>query len=181
MRIGISDEGLVHFHMTEDCLRKTYQVMYDTYNAIFTRLGLEFRAVLADTGSIGGSSSHEFHVLASAGEDSIAFSDQSEYAANIEMAEAMVIGDKRPARNKPKQRLPPGFPVPSRKFAQLGVTADRVVNADRAWRNRRWQTHACRNSSARRQDAEHDQGREDRGVESPLRMATDAEIRDALG
>lgn len=84
------------FHMTEACLGKTYQVMYDTYCAIFSRLGLEFRPVLADTGSIGGSSSHEFHVLASAGEDSIAFSDQSDYAANIEMAEAMIIGDVRP-------------------------------------------------------------------------------------
>jgi len=65
--------------------------MYGAYSRIFERLGLEFRAVLADTGAIGGSLSHEFHVLADSGEDAIAFSDQSDYAANVEMAEAKAI------------------------------------------------------------------------------------------
>ena len=63
--------------------------MHQAYTNIFTRLGLEFRPVIADTGSIGGSASHEFHVLANSGEDDIAFSDSSDYAANVEMAEAL--------------------------------------------------------------------------------------------
>jgi prolyl-tRNA synthetase len=79
------------FHMTQDSLNETYEAMYGAYSRIFERLGLEFRAVLADTGAIGGSLSHEFHVLADSGEDAIAFSDQSDYAANVEMAEAMVL------------------------------------------------------------------------------------------
>ncbi|MFC3094702.1 proline--tRNA ligase [Alteromonas sediminis] len=74
------------FHLTQDCLQNTYDRMYQAYNAIFKRMGLEFRAVIADSGSIGGSTSHEFHVLAESGEDSIVFSDQSDYAANVEMA-----------------------------------------------------------------------------------------------
>jgi prolyl-tRNA synthetase len=77
------------FHTTRESLAETYQVMYDTYSRIFTRLGLHFRAVQADTGSIGGFASHEFHVLADSGEDDIAFSNLSQYAANTEMAEAM--------------------------------------------------------------------------------------------
>jgi len=85
------------FHLNEASLQQTYDVMYSTYSNIFTRLGLDFRPVLADTGSIGGNSSHEFHVLAESGEDDIAFSDSSDYAANVEMAEALVIGDSRPA------------------------------------------------------------------------------------
>ncbi|MGB3623721.1 proline--tRNA ligase [Ketobacter sp. MCCC 1A13808] len=85
------------FHLNEASLSATYDVMYQTYSTIFTRLGLNFRPVLADTGSIGGNSSHEFHVLAESGEDDIAFSDTSDYAANVEMSEALVIGDHRPA------------------------------------------------------------------------------------
>jgi prolyl-tRNA synthetase len=77
------------FHLSADCLAKTYQTMYDAYKRIFTRLGLRFRAVNADTGAIGGNASHEFHVLADSGEDAIAFSTDSDYAANIEMAEAV--------------------------------------------------------------------------------------------
>ena len=80
------------FHATRDSLAETYQVMYDTYTRIFTRLGLDFRAVQADTGSIGGFASHEFHVLAKSGEDNIAFSNVSSYAANVEMAEAVLVG-----------------------------------------------------------------------------------------
>src|SRR3546814_249810 len=84
------------FHLTADCLASTYHVMYEAYSRIFTRLGLRFRAVQADTGAIGGSASHEFHVLADSGEDAIAFSDASDYAANIEMAEALAPDKARP-------------------------------------------------------------------------------------
>jgi len=80
------------FHADRASLADTYQVMYDTYTRIFSRLGLDFRAVQADTGSIGGFASHEFHVLAKSGEDDIAFSNASSYAANIEMAEAVLVG-----------------------------------------------------------------------------------------
>ncbi|MFV2059277.1 MAG: proline--tRNA ligase [Gammaproteobacteria bacterium] len=79
------------FHIDEDSLKETYQLMHKTYCKIFDRIGLNYRPVDADSGSIGGSSSHEFHVLASSGEDAIAFSDGSEYAANVETAEAMAL------------------------------------------------------------------------------------------
>jgi len=82
------------FHVDQASLQETYDVMYDTYCRIFTRLGLNFRPVQADTGSIGGSGSHEFHVLASSGEDDIAFSTKSDYAANVEMAEAVLTGER---------------------------------------------------------------------------------------
>jgi prolyl-tRNA synthetase len=74
------------FHTTDESLADTYQQMFTAYCNIFTRLGLDYRAVIADSGSIGGSTSHEFHVLADSGEDAIAFSDSSDYAANVEMA-----------------------------------------------------------------------------------------------
>ena len=77
------------FHVDQACLEQTYQKMFDTYSSIFSAIGLNFRAVLADTGSIGGNASHEFHVLAESGEDNIAFSDSSDYAANVELAEAI--------------------------------------------------------------------------------------------
>lgn len=77
------------FHLDEASLADTYQSMYDAYTRIFTRLGLDFRPVIADNGSIGGTGSHEFHVLASSGEDDIVFSNASDYAANMEKAEAL--------------------------------------------------------------------------------------------
>ena len=84
------------FHIDADSLAQTYDIMYTAYSRIFDRLGLDYRAVEADTGSIGGSSSHEFHVLADSGEDAIAFSDSSSYAANVELAAANP-GSERPA------------------------------------------------------------------------------------
>jgi prolyl-tRNA synthetase len=85
------------FHLNRESLQTTYEAMFDAYSRIFDRLGLKFRAVLADTGTIGGSRSHEFHVLASSGEDAIAFSDESDYAANVELAEARPPEEPRPA------------------------------------------------------------------------------------
>lgn len=82
------------FHTTKESLQETYEVMYQTYSNIFSRLGLDFRAVQADTGSIGGSASHEFQVLAQSGEDDIVFSTESDFAANIELAEAVVQGER---------------------------------------------------------------------------------------
>ncbi len=83
------------FHTDENSLMQTYQLMYETYSRIFTRLGLKFRAVAADTGAIGGSGSHEFHVLAESGEDAIAFCPESDYAANIELARALSAQQER--------------------------------------------------------------------------------------
>ncbi|WP_108472726.1 proline--tRNA ligase [Rhodanobacter thiooxydans] len=85
------------FHLTQESLAETYAAMYQAYVRIFTRLGLTFRAVQADTGAIGGNASHEFQVLADSGEDAIAFSDGSDYAANLEKAEALAPSAARPA------------------------------------------------------------------------------------
>lgn len=92
------------FHASQESLQQTYDAMHTAYSAIFTRLGLGFRPVLADTGSIGGSHSHEFHVLAESGEDAIAFSSDSGYAANIEMAEAIAPAAQRPAPARPLEK-----------------------------------------------------------------------------
>ncbi|MCO6552756.1 MAG: proline--tRNA ligase [Gilliamella sp.] len=83
------------FHTTQESLQETYDEMYKAYSAVFTRAGLNFRAVRADTGSIGGNWSHEFQVLADSGEDDIVFSTESDYAANIEMAQALAPTQKR--------------------------------------------------------------------------------------
>jgi len=85
------------FHLGQESLAETYAAMYQAYVRIFTRLGLSFRAVQADTGAIGGNASHEFQVLADSGEDAIAFSDGSDYAANLEKAEALPPSVERPA------------------------------------------------------------------------------------
>ena len=88
------------FHVDQESLQQTYDLMHATYSRIFERCGLNFRPVAADTGSIGGSGSHEFHVLADAGEDAIAFSTESDYAANVELAEAIPAVSERPAPSK---------------------------------------------------------------------------------
>jgi len=84
------------FHLDEASLDQTYEIMHQTYCRIFSRLGLGYRPVHADTGSIGGKLSHEFHVLADSGEDAIAFSDTSDYAANVELAPALPTAEKLP-------------------------------------------------------------------------------------
>ncbi|MEK7795973.1 MAG: proline--tRNA ligase, partial [Pseudomonadota bacterium] len=93
------------FHANEASLMDTYKAMYDTYARIFQRVGLEFRAVEADTGSIGGNASHEFHVLADSGEDGIAICNQCHYAANVEMAPALPPMGKRPMPGKPMEAV----------------------------------------------------------------------------
>ncbi|MEI7036076.1 proline--tRNA ligase [Fulvimonas yonginensis] len=93
------------FHLDAASLGDTYALMYEAYTRIFTRLGLKFRAVQADTGAIGGNASHEFQVLADSGEDAIAFSDGSDYAANIEKAEALAPDAPRPAPQAPLVRV----------------------------------------------------------------------------
>lgn len=93
------------FHLNEASLQQTYQQMHKTYSRIFARLGLDFRAVQADTGTIGGHLSHEFHVMAESGEDAIAFSTASEFAANVEMVPAPAPGRQRPAPQRTLERV----------------------------------------------------------------------------
>ncbi|HVX03609.1 MAG TPA: proline--tRNA ligase [Rhodanobacteraceae bacterium] len=93
------------FDLTPEGLAESYRLMHDAYSRIFTRLGLKFRAVQADSGAIGGSASQEFHVLADSGEDALAFSDQSDYAANVERAEALAPAGPRPAPARPLTRV----------------------------------------------------------------------------
>src|SRR5947207_5457986 len=88
-----------------DGLKKSYKAMYDAYTRIFTRLGLEFRAVAADTGEIGGTGSHEFQVIAASGEDAIAYCPGSDYAANVELAEALAPATQRGAPSQPMKKV----------------------------------------------------------------------------
>ena len=93
------------FHMDQASLQQTYEDMHRAYSNIFSRIGLDFRPVMADSGSIGGSSSHEFHVLADSGEDAIAFSSEGSYAANIEKAAALPPSEPRPAATQDMQTV----------------------------------------------------------------------------
>jgi prolyl-tRNA synthetase len=93
------------FDLTPEGMAESYRIMHDAYTRIFTRLGLKFRSVQADTGAIGGSASQEFHVLADSGEDALAFSTESDYAANVERAEALAPAATRPAPTQPLTRV----------------------------------------------------------------------------
>jgi prolyl-tRNA synthetase len=118
------------FHLDQASLQDGYQAMYDAYVRIFTRLGLKFRAVLADSGSIGGSRSQEFHVLADSGEDAIAFSTESDYAANVELAEALAPAGGRPAPAEAMTRVhTPGIKTIAELCAFLNIPAERTVKA----------------------------------------------------
>ncbi len=116
------------FHCDQASLQETYDVMYAAYSRIFTRLGLKFRAVLADTGSIGGARSHEFHVLADSGEDAIAFSTGSNYAANVELAEAVAPQESRPARTEAMRKVAtPGKRTIAEVSEYLGITRQQIL------------------------------------------------------
>ena len=118
------------FHVDHESLEQTYQDMYDAYTAIFTRLGLTFRAVEADTGSIGGNHSHEFQVLADAGEDTIAYSDESNYAANIEMAEALAPKESRGEAKAPYSKVPtPGCHTVDEAAQALKIESNQVMKS----------------------------------------------------
>ncbi len=116
------------FHLDRDSLEETYQQMYATYARIFDRIGLAWRAVLADTGNIGGSKSHEFHVLADSGEDLIAFSTDGDFAANVELVPAPAPAGARPAANETMTTVD----TPTQHTIEevtdlLGLGADRVL------------------------------------------------------
>ena len=122
------------FHVDHASLAATYQDMYDAYARIFTRLGLKFRAVAADTGAIGGTGSHEFHVLADSGEDAIAFCPASDYAANIELAEALAPAAPRAAPAEAMKAVPtPGKKTCDDVAACLGLPLERTVKSVMLW------------------------------------------------
>ncbi len=116
------------FHLDVESLQQTYDVMHAAYSRIFERLGLQFRPVRADTGAIGGSYSHEFHVLASSGEDAIAFSTESDYAANVELAEALPPATSRPAPSAALERVAtPNVRSIAELETFLGISAERML------------------------------------------------------
>ena len=118
------------FHADYADLEREYRNMHDTYSRIFARLGLRFRAVAADTGSIGGTGSHEFHVLAESGEDAIAYCPQSDYAANVELAEAVAPRAPRPAPAASMQKVPtPGKTRCEDVASFLGLPLTQTVKA----------------------------------------------------
>ena len=116
------------FHANFASLEQTYRVMHDTYSRIFTRLGLKFRAVTADTGAIGGSGSHEFHVLADSGEDALAYCPTSDYAANVELAEAVAPTVLRAAATQAMRKVAtPGQKSIEEVAAFLEVTPQQIL------------------------------------------------------
>jgi len=116
------------FHADMESLAATYQVMHQAYCAIFDRLGLDYRPVEADTGAIGGAASHEFHVLADSGEDDIAFSDSSDYAANVELAEALAPSVERPAPGAAMEKVDtPNAKTIEELVAQFDLPMDKTV------------------------------------------------------
>ncbi len=168
------------FHLDEDSLKETYQVMYDTYLRIFTRLGLQFRAVLADTGAIGGTGSHEFHVLAQSGEDAIAYADAGDYAANVEMAEALAPAGERPGPTEELRLVDtPNAKTIAELVEQFGVAIEKTVKTLVV----RGEEDGSLVALLVRGDHELNAIKAAKlpGVASPLQMATEAEIRDAIG
>jgi prolyl-tRNA synthetase len=116
---------------------RSYQAMYDAYARIFTRMGLKFRTVAADTGAIGGSASHEFQVLADSGEDAIAWCPQSDYAANVELAEALAPAATRPPASESMQKVPTPDKSTCEEVAQLlNLPLARTVKCIMLWANR---------------------------------------------
>ncbi|TMO04804.1 proline--tRNA ligase [Pseudoalteromonas sp. S558] len=172
------------FHLSEECLDSTYQAMHKAYCNIFERLGLDYRPVIADTGSIGGSVSHEFHVLAESGEDAIAFSDGSDYAANIEKAEALAPNDPRPEASKELK----AFPTPDAKTINelkkhYGVKPHRGVKTLIVYGTPDENEVRGLVALVLRGDHELNELKAEKHplVDSPLEMATEADIVAAIG
>lgn len=115
------------FHITKESLQETYDIMHQTYSNIFTRLGLDFRPVAADTGSIGGSASHEFQVLATSGEDDVVFSTESDYAANIELAEAITVGERQAPTAEMQLIDTPNAKTINELVEQFGLPIEKTV------------------------------------------------------
>ncbi|WP_387689309.1 proline--tRNA ligase [Photorhabdus sp. RM71S] len=170
------------FHATQASLQETYDNMYEAYSKIFTRIGLDFRAVLADTGSIGGSASHEFQVLAASGEDDIVFSTESNYAANIELAEAVAPAHDRAVPTKEMHLVDtPNVKTIAELVEQFNLPIEKTVKT--------LMVHAAEGTSHKliallvRGDHELNEIKAEKLslVASPLAFATEEEIRSIVG
>jgi prolyl-tRNA synthetase len=165
------------FHVDYADLQREYRNMYDTYLRIFTRLGLKFRAVAADTGAIGGTESHEFHVLADSGEDAIAYCPQSDYAANVDLAEGVAPATARPPATENLTKVPTPGKTRCEDVAQLlGLPLVRTVKAIAVMHAETF------NLLLLRGDHELNEVKAQKlpGLD-PFRFATDAEIERHLG
>ena len=166
------------FHIDQASLNETYEEMHEAYSRILTRMELDFRPVLADSGSIGGSASVEFHVLAESGEDKIAFSSESEYAANVEMAEALAPASEDADLLATEELTTPGIKTIEDVCKALGVAANRTVK-----------TLIVKGSESNlvalvlRGDHQLNTIKAEKieGVASPLTMANEAEIKAEIG
>jgi len=170
------------FHIDEASLGETYEDMHSTYCKIFDRIGLDYRPVQADTGSIGGNASHEFHVLASSGEDDIAFSSDSDYAANIEFAEALAATTQRAAATKEMQLIEtPNAKSINELVEQFELNIEDTVKT--------LIVHADEQSEHKliallvRGDHELNEVKAEKleGIAAPLCFASDEEIHNAIG
>lgn len=171
------------FHADQASLQQTYDTMHAAYTAIFSRLGLDFRPVLADTGSIGGNHSHEFHVLAASGEDDIAFSNASDYAANVEMAEAMAPTGSRPTASTDMQEVAtPGQHSIEQVSRFLGVKPEQVAKTLIVLGEPDQNTTALV-ALVLRGDHELNAIKAEKlqGVASPLTFASEAQVKAILG
>lgn len=167
------------FHTSYDCMEQEYQNMFAAYSNMFTRMGLEFRPVLADTGSIGGEKSHEFHVLAPSGEDAIAFSDSSDYAANVELAEAVMPSAPRPDAQEELETIDtPNQHTINEISAFLDVPKNRCLKTLIVAGSETPVVALILRGDDELNEIKADKLKE---VESPIRFATDEEIKDALG
>jgi prolyl-tRNA synthetase len=165
------------FHADYADLQREYRNMYDTYVRIFMRLRLEFRAVAADSGTIGGATSHEFHVLADSGEDAIAFSPQSDYAANVELAEALAPAASRAAPSEPMKKVPtPGKTRCEDVAALLGIPLQRTVKALAVMHDETFALLLLRGDH----DLNEIKAQKVPGLD-PFRFATETEVKQRLG
>ena len=172
------------FHLNAESLNETYQDMHRAYCAIFDRLGLDYRPVQADSGAIGGSASHEFHVLASSGEDAIVFSTESNYAANIEKAEAVAPTGERPAPSEDmKEVSTPGQRTIEAISEFLSVDATRTVKTLLVKGEADDDGHSGLVALILRGDHSLNEIKAENlpGIAEPLTMATDEEIEAAVG
>ncbi|QBH95671.1 proline--tRNA ligase [Limnobaculum zhutongyuii] len=170
------------FHTTQESLQLTYDKMYDAYSKSFTRMGLDFRPVLADTGSIGGSSSHEFQVLAGSGEDDVVFSTDSDYTANMELAEAVAPSTGRAAPSEELRLVDtPDAKTINELVEQFNLPVEKTVKT--------LLVHAAEESGHKliallvRGDHELNEVKAQNQplVASPLTFASEEEIRAAIG
>ena len=172
------------FHLNAESLNETYELMHRTYCAIFDRFGLDYRAVQADSGAIGGSASHEFHVLASSGEDDIVFSTGSDYAANIEKAEAVAPSGTRPApAEELKEVATPDEKTIEAVSQLLGIDATRTVKTLLVKVEADEDGNSGLVALVLRGDHTLNEIKAENlaGVAEPLTMATDEEIEQAVG